>query len=95
MSWSYQALTILHMTCGVVRLADAAEDVLALTSAAIDVMPSESLRGALFCATDLLSKQREKTAAAVHRDEKEVHRLQQEVSTLASSLKVPFQNCVT
>lgn len=69
-------------------LADAPEDVLALSSAVIDVMPSQSLRGALLCAADLLRSHRQKSEAAVKRDDNETQRLQQEVSALAASLKV-------
>lgn len=69
--------------------ADAAEDVLALSCAAIDVMPPESLRGALFCATDMLRNQRQKAENAL-KEENGANRLQQEVSVLANSLKVRF-----
>jgi hypothetical protein len=73
---------------------DAQEDVLALSSDAINVMPSQSLRGALFCATEMLRNHMDKHETAVLRDEKELQRLQQEVAALAASLKVLLHHAV-
>jgi hypothetical protein len=73
---------------------DAPEDVMELSSAAIHVMPSDSLRAALSCATEMLRSQKNNDEVAAQRHEKEAQRLQQEVTALASSLKVLFYHSV-